>query len=419
MKTRNKWYKLENAAKMFPPTSSNEDPKVFRFFVELNENVEPVCLQKATNETLEEFPLFKSVLKRGLFWYYLEYSNRNINIEIENTNPCDKIENNYLCRISYYKKRINIEVNHVLTDGTGTLEFIKLLTANYLIFRHKLTKEIYIDKNSIEEREKDSFNKYYKKNKNIRAIKDPNAFQIKGKKYNEGILKITELIMNPSEVIEIAKKYNTTITVYLTAIMLDSIASTMTEREKKKPIIITIPVNLRNFFPSKTARNFFNVISVIYYANEENKLEDIINNVDNQFKEKITKHELTRRMNSLAYLENLLILRLIPIFIKDVVLKHTYKYTRKKRTTTISNMGIISMPKELEKYINLFGVYSSSENIHTCICTFRDKLVFSFASHFLNHEIQRNFVKNLTNENIKVILNTNNIEEDEYDKDLF
>lgn len=410
MKSKNKWYKLENAAKIFPPTSTKEDPKVFRFFVELKEAIEPICLQKAVDETIEEFPLFKTVLKKGLFWYYLEYSNQTINVEKERTHPCERIKHNKLCRITYYNRRINVEVNHALTDGTGTLDFLKLLTSNYLVYRYKINKDIYVDDTSIDERTNDSFNKYYKKNKKTNSINDPKAYQLKGEKYDESLLKITEIITDSSSVLEIAKFYNTTVTVYLTALMINSIASNMTESDKKKPIVITIPVNLRKYFPSKTARNFFNVISIIYNAENNNTLEEIIIDVDKQFKDKITKSELKKRMNGTAYIENLLIIRLIPIFIKDIILKYIYLYTRRNRTMTISNIGVIKMPNELEKYINLFGVYSSSENMHSCMCSFNNTLVFTFASHFLNSEIQRSFVKYLVKNGVNVIINTNNIE---------
>ena len=37
-----------------------------------------------------------------------------------------------LFKVTYYKKRINFEVFHVLTDGTGATEFLKELVKNYL-----------------------------------------------------------------------------------------------------------------------------------------------------------------------------------------------------------------------------------------------------------------------------------------------
>lgn len=59
-----KWYRLDNAAKIFPPSRSKNDYKVFRFSVTLLEPVKVDILNKALDETLEEYPIFKSSLKR-------------------------------------------------------------------------------------------------------------------------------------------------------------------------------------------------------------------------------------------------------------------------------------------------------------------------------------------------------------------
>ena len=43
------WTRLDNAAKIFPPTSNKQDTKVFRFACQLNEWVEQDILQQATD----------------------------------------------------------------------------------------------------------------------------------------------------------------------------------------------------------------------------------------------------------------------------------------------------------------------------------------------------------------------------------
>ena len=127
-----KWYSLDNAAKIFPPSKSKKDPKIFRFSVTLFDEVKIDVLNKALNETLEEYPIFKSSLKKGIFWYYLEEVNKVYEVKNEDKCPCSKINNNNLFEVSVYKNRINLEVDHALTDGTGTLTFLKSLVANYL-----------------------------------------------------------------------------------------------------------------------------------------------------------------------------------------------------------------------------------------------------------------------------------------------
>ena len=95
MKTKNKkekveWKRLDNASKIFPAISNNKDTKVYRISAELYRDVNPENLQKALDLTLEDFPMYKSILDGG-FWYYFESSNIHPKVEIESTNPCSAI----------------------------------------------------------------------------------------------------------------------------------------------------------------------------------------------------------------------------------------------------------------------------------------------------------------------------------------
>lgn len=74
---------------------------------------------------------------------------------------------NLLFQVNYYQKRMNFEVYHALTDGTGALRFLKELVKNYLVLRHGgegLPDLPITDADvTIQDLENDSFSKYYKK----------------------------------------------------------------------------------------------------------------------------------------------------------------------------------------------------------------------------------------------------------------
>ena len=56
-----------------------------------------------------------------------------------------------------------------------------------------------------------------------------------------------------------------------------SIYEEMNVRERKRPVVVTIPVNLRKYFSSQSARNFFSVFNVGYdFKNQSPELEEII-----------------------------------------------------------------------------------------------------------------------------------------------
>ena len=119
-KKKARWRKLDNAAKLYSAASNKKDTRVFRFYCELKEEVNPDVLQEALNQTIEIFPTFLMVLRKGLFWHYLEPCNLRPIVKEEYKEPCSRLyikdKKTLLFEVTYYKKRINFEVFHVLTD---------------------------------------------------------------------------------------------------------------------------------------------------------------------------------------------------------------------------------------------------------------------------------------------------------------
>lgn len=399
-----KWYRLDNAAKIFPPSKSKNDPKIFRFSCCLKENIDENKLNIALQKTLDEYPIFKSSLKKGVFWYYLEETNKNVTVKEETKSPCSDFSGNHLFEVTYYKRKINLEVNHALTDGTGTLTFFKSLTANYLNLVYNINSAEIINEGSSKEIKEDAFIKY-KSNHFKKAISNKKAYKIKEDKYVENKLKIIEGIVSTKKVKEEAKKLNLTVTEYLTSILIKSISETKSKRNKK-PIVITVPVNLRNYYPSYTVRNFFSVVNVSFNE-KDNSFENISKVVKEEFTKALDKDNINAKMNSTINLENIFIVRLVPVILKDFVLKLAYKIASKYQTMTLSNIGIVKIPKVYEKYIDYFDVFISTETIQMCMCSYEDNMVLSFTSKFTTSEIERYFFKTLSSNNIDVYINTN------------
>ena len=115
-----RWDKLDNTAHVFPVIAGNEMTNVYRISVVLKEEVQQDLLQQALDIVLPKFEIFHVRLRQGIFWYYFEENvKRAPRVHEEETYPCRYIVQNknrsYLFRVTYYKKRINLEVFHVLT----------------------------------------------------------------------------------------------------------------------------------------------------------------------------------------------------------------------------------------------------------------------------------------------------------------
>lgn len=426
-KRNTQWIRLDNAAKIFPAATRKQDTKVFRFVCELNETVKEEILQKALDVTLKEFPIFQTVMRRGLFWYYLEDSERKAVVHIENKQPCaplyDPNRKSLLFDVSYYKRRINLEAYHSLTDGTGAMTFLRTLIYHYLLFVHEKElkgQEISLDYDaSTMQKKDDSFNRYYEKKRREKSWKKENigkkydAYKVKGMKLSEYRMKVIRGTFSLRKLKAVVKEYNTTITVFLTALLIEAIGELMTVRDKKHPVGIVVPVNLRNYFKSESARNFFGTIDVVYdFEKNSGEFRDIVEKVEECFKNELTEEKLRERLYALGSLERNPFARVVPLVIKDFFMRIGYNISEKKYTFSISNIGKVSMPKQLEPYIHLFDVFISTAKAQVCMCSFKDNITMSFTSPFVSTELEKNFFRKLTSRGIDVEIATNQWDEE-------
>ena len=163
-----KWRKLDNAALAFPLVTGKDDTRVFRFYCQLKEKVDGEILQSALDQAMEKYPLFQAVLRKGLFWFYLEHRSLRAVVKQETEPPCSRLyipdKKSLLFQVSYDKNRINFEVFHALTDGTGATEFLRELVKNYLYLVHKdelEPVELSDQYLTVKDQEDDSFSRYY------------------------------------------------------------------------------------------------------------------------------------------------------------------------------------------------------------------------------------------------------------------
>ena len=411
-----RWKRLDNAAKIFPSNSNKRDTKVFRFACELQEAVQQETLQCALEETLKLFPLYRSVLKRGLFWYYLEETDMKPLVKEEYRPPCspiyDKNTKTLLFEVTYFRNRINLEVYHALTDGTGALAFLRVLVCRYLLLVHP--RELaeaspFIDYDAtLAQKEDDSFQKYYSGKKQPLHVKRKRAFSLHGIKLPEYRIHITEGVIPADQVIKKAREYHTTVTVLLTSLFLLAIHTQQSVREQKNPVAVNIPVNLRKFFPSQSARNFFGLITVAYdFSSQPDALEAVIAYVGDFFKQELTKEKMELRMNTYTAIERNILARVVPLPMKDVVLHISGSFSNREITGALSNVGVVSMPKEFEPYIRLFDVFTATNRLQICMCSYQNNMVVSFTSPFVSCDIEKHFFRSLTAMGIPVELAAN------------
>lgn len=438
------WRRLDNAAKIFPSNTKKEDTKVFRFSCELTEPVEPRILQLAVYDTVRENPFFQSVLKRGVFWYYMEESDIDPVVRLEDRVPCsmlyDQSAKRLLFEVTYYRCRINLEVFHGLTDGAGALYFLRSLVCYYLSRKEKDSlggKRITLgDSGSQAQRMADSFQKYYddsrepskKPPKDLPKDREPagaepvsetkrslkrRVYKLRGGKAPEGRLMIFEGQTDSAKLLETARKHHTTMTVFLAAVLILSISEEMPVRKRKHPVAVSIPVNLRKYFPSETVRNFFGVVNAGYcFAEGNSGLDDVIKGFGQELANGLGGNKLKDRLDRMSALEHNVVNRLLPLFLKDWILRFFYWKSEKEYTTTLSNLGQVDMPEALTPFIRMFDVFNSTSDLQICTVSFGGQMNLSMTSRFASTEIPKNFFRILAGMGLDLTIVTNVLEEE-------
>lgn len=421
------WRKLDNSAKIFPISTGKKYSNVFRLSAVLKEKINPEILEKAVKIALEKYKSFKVRLKDGFFWNYLEHNTKEPIIEQENAYPCKYIDpktnNGYLFKVTYYDKKINIDIFHTLTDGNNGSVFFREIVYSYLEMAHPEDfKEEQRRYRKAEYTIEDSYIKNYdKKVKDKHSLKK--AYCLKGRKISLGAISAIHEIIDLDILKKETKKQECTVTQYLTAVLVYCIYKANFQKNNKKnailkkPIKICVPVNLKRYFSSKTINNFFSYITVEantkeLIKNKELDFDKILTIVKEEFKEKLTEKEIQKTMSSNVKLGINPFIKTIPLILKKPIVRISYKEIRKYTTMTFSNIGRIGIIGKYQKYIEHFLMLMSPdpvEKIKCSACSFENEIVFTFTSILNNCNIEKEFYEFLTKKGIKSSIESNGV----------
>jgi len=262
------WTPLDNAAKIYPAIRSKENTTVVRLTAVLKERVMIKHLFKAIALAEKRFPYFKVTLRKGFFWFYLEQIDLPVIPHVDKGIPCRAFnknnDNRLLFRILIYKNQISAEFSHILTDGYGASRFLNSILIYYFrakgVIRNNEIDSFYTINPKKEEYE-DAYNTYFKENIPT-VIRQPKAFHLPFSLSTKPRFDVLVAIISIADLKNKSDKKGVGITDYLIAVylwVLQEIINDLKSQNissKNKIIRIQVPVNLRNFYPSKTMRNF-------------------------------------------------------------------------------------------------------------------------------------------------------------------
>jgi len=416
------WYKLDLSAIVYPTLQRRDFSSVYRISALLKEEIRPDVLQKAVDMVLPRFPTYKAAIRTGLFWRYLEPNNRpGPFVQPDIKNPCMpmpfKANNRYLVRVYYHKNRISFEAHHSLGDGTGGMCVMQTIVAQYLrLLGHEVQNEGFVldinekpDPGELE----DAYMKYAN-SKVCPPRGKEKTYRIRGTKEPFYTLNIIDGIMSTAQVAEVAKKYHVTITEYFNAVLLYALLQKQQNdfHIGLRPVKIAMPVNLRRFFPSKTLRNF---ITMIYPGIDprlgEYTFEEIALQVHHYMQYYINEKFLRGDITTNAATQRNLFIRVVPLFIKDYVVRSFYAMVQDKNSSAgLTNMGALHVPAGMKEHIERFDIYMGqpfSRRTNCAIISFGDVLTINFASSIAEADVEKYFFTKLVQDGIHVKIESN------------
>ena len=396
------WYRIDNVSKVFLATIGKRDTRSFRLSCTLKEDVDPELLQQAVNSAIEDRPQVQVRIRRGVFWHYMEDTDLMPVVKQEDDRICpllyvpSKTMLHY--QVTYFGKRINLDISHVLADGTGAMEFLNIIVLDYL--KRKYPGEytdVTIHSGASEgDLSQDSYRQFFGSKNLSHGPARKKAYHIGGLKLPYHQLQFFEIHLATSQIVPRAKELKVSLTSYLGALWMLAIHEEMPPRKAHLPVTISLPVNLRNYYPSKTARNFFNSVNVTHVFDREISLEELASEFDASLKDQLTEENVKKQMDNFETMEHVALVRVVPLSIKQWVVRHFTKKSNLKVSMTFSNMGVQKPPKSLGERIENFSGFCSTNTIFSTMFGYGDNLTLGVSSAYMNTGVVKNFVRFLS-----------------------
>ena len=416
------WLRLDNAAKLYPAKMSPYDTCVFRVYAVLTEPIVPAVLQQSANDLAPRFPTFYVKLRNGFFWNYYEPNTRPLVVRPENGELCGLLDgrsnHDYLFSVQYDQCRITVETFHALGDGSAAITYLTALVYRYLtLLGHTIDpmgRVATLEQEPSSAEMEDSYEKYYT-GAQKRATSRGNAYCIKGTPFvlpNQ--YRVLHGTMDSTKLTDVAHRYHTTVTKYLTALLIQSIwlAGENDSDRLTQPICINIPVNMRNILPSQTLRNF----SLFFTARMEamdtlRPFTEILARVDREFSRHTRLPALQRLLNANVFIQKSKLISCLPLPIKQLAIAVVSRtITNNHLTSSLSNVGQVHLPDGMVPFVQRYGLLpplGRDMPLASTVISACGKTEITFMQKIEETDVVRCFFRAMVADGIPVTLTTN------------
>jgi hypothetical protein len=410
------WLTLDNAARIYPANLSNWSPDVYRLSVTLEAPVRVSALKLALEAVFPRFPYFQVHLQRGLFWYYLQRDDDIPELLPLNAVPVSVMPgptgSAHLLQVRAGGNTIAVDFSHVLTDGMGAMCFLGTLVTQYLRDRGiRITcwKPFFNPREPSSPAEsEDAYCRYF--DRNIPGPKSLSpAYHLPDPP--RSCYRVITGRMPVSDMLVLARNHGVSLTEYLVAVYMHSLAQVRTndtgEKSGRGILRIEVPVDMRRFYPSETMRNFSLYVSPeIDLRLGTYSFDALVKRVHHSMILQVDKKELSRQVSRNMRAQLNPFIRIMPLFLKDLLLVFVREWLGERLYSgVLTNLGRIDVPEEIIPHIRGFGLMlgpNPGMKSSCAIQSYMNELSINFGSVIESRETERLFFSHLVGEGVPV-----------------
>ncbi|MBR0357546.1 MAG: hypothetical protein IJH54_08710, partial [Clostridia bacterium] len=241
------------------------------------------------------------------------------------------------------------------------------------------------------------------------------AYRLPGKRELGRFMRLITGVIPGDALHDLAKAHGCTVTVLLAAIMAQCVLRIQDERvpkKRQKPVKITVPVDLRRLFPSRTLRNFVLTVNpgvdprLGAYA-----LGEICDAFTHQLAAETTPQRMAGRIAQNVAPQRNMLLKATPIFLKTSVMRAVYSRRGERLgCINVSNLGVQRLPAAMAPYVErmefIIGVQYSYPN-NCSLVTCQGRTVISMIRSTESADLERRFFSRLVELGVPVSIETN------------
>ena len=354
-------FEIDNSSILYLSLIRKDHTNIFRFTITLTEGILPELLQEAVNKVHRRFPSVFAGFRPG-FFRYRQVPSENPPTVIPDPGCLITMTRKEIAKCAYrvyYKENVIIvEGFHALTDGYGMAASFSTLAAEYLKLRYGISIPMGypimdVSAEASEEELEDAYLKYA----NEKALHMPSrySYQLPGKESSHDVIHESPLIIPVTEILEASRRYGVSMTALLSAVMASAVMEVQKRSavNKKAPVRIMVPIDLRRIFPSKTLRNFILYALPTMEPGDENlSIRELAHKFSKQIKAHLEKDNLAGIIAYNVKTQKSPLFRMLPSTIKCALMRIAYRFFGESNSSiTFTNLGNISIPQEMVPYV--------------------------------------------------------------------